>query len=209
VFATQEGEGGAPVSDVLTNETTGISGNSYASWSGKTVSSSAVYAGQSAGGYSSIQIRSSNSNSGIITTASGGKVSKVAVEWNTNTTAGRTLDVYGKNEDYSDPSDLYDKATKGTKIGSIECGADTELTIEGDYTFIGLRSKVGAMYLNSVTITWGGGVSYSNYSTRCGGGESILETVAIEPAARKAIRDGQLVIVRGDEVYSVTGIRLQ
>ena len=80
------------VTDVLNRATTGITGTSYADWSGKTVKSDAVYAGNSAGGNSSIQLRSTNSNSGIVsTTASGGKLKKITVTWNSSTTSGRTV----------------------------------------------------------------------------------------------------------------------
>ena len=58
----------------------------------------------------------------------------------------------------------------------------------------------------------GGGTSvvYTNYTTSCGGsGTAIENTIAEQPAAVKAIRNGQLVILRGNEVYSLTGVRLQ
>ena len=208
VFADQEGEGGAAVNDELTLATTGVSGTNYADWSGKTGASGAVYAGQSAGGNNAIQLRSKNSNSGIITTTSGGKVSKITVVWNSST-SGRTLDVYGKSSAYSSPADLYG-TNKGTKIGSIASDTDTELTVEGEYTYIGLRSNSGALWLDKITITWGGGASYSNYSTSCGGGESIVETIGEqEKTVKKAIRNGQLVIIRGEEVYSITGERIE
>ena len=142
------------VTDVLTRTTTGVANTSYASWSGKTSNSSAVYAGQSAGGNSSIQLRSDKSNSGVITTASGGKVKKVTVTWNSNTASGRTLQVYGKSTAYSAPTDLYSSTTQGTLLGTIVNGTSTELVISGDYTFIGLRSASGAMYLTEIQITW-------------------------------------------------------
>ena len=152
-----ETEGGTDVIDLAF---TGITANStsYSDWSGKSGSaSSAVYAGNSAGGNSSIQLRSSESNSGIVTTASGGKVTKVVVTWNSNTSSGRTLDVYGKNTAYSAATDLYNSSTRGTKLGSIICGTSTELTISGDYTSVGLRSNSGAMYLTKIEITWDDG----------------------------------------------------
>ena len=152
-----ETEGGT---DVINLAFTGITANStsYSDWSGKSGSaSSAVYAGNSAGGNSSIQLRSSESNSGIVTTASGGKVTKVVVTWNSNTSSGRTLDVYGKNTAYSAATDLYNSSTQGTKLGSIICGTSTELTISGDYTSVGLRSNSGAMYLTKIEITWDDG----------------------------------------------------
>ena len=142
------------VVDVLTRETTGVTGTSYTAWSDKSVASSAVYAGQSAGGNESIQLRSKNSNSGIVTTASGGKVKKIVVEWQSGTSSGRTLNIYGNNAPYSAATELYSTSTRGTLLGTIVCGTSTELVIEGDYEYIGLRSASDAMYLTSVSITW-------------------------------------------------------
>ena len=150
------------VTDTLNREKTGISGTNYSSWSEKTDKSSAVYAGQSAGGNDSIQLRSSNSNSGIVATTSGGQLSKVSVVWNSETASGRTLNVYGKKSAYESPTDLYNTSKQGTLIGTIVNGTSTELIISGDYTFVGVRSDSGAMYLTSISFTWGeSGVSDS------------------------------------------------
>ncbi len=209
VFAEQSGEGGAAVNDVLNRQSTGVSGNNYASWSGVSGTSGAVYAGQSAGGNDAIQLRSNNNNSGIITTTSGGKIAKVTVDWNENTASGRTLEVYGKNSAYSSPSDLYDASDKGTLLGSIVMGTSTELEIEGDYTFVGVRSKQSAMYLNFITFTWGGGASYSNYTTDCSEFMDV-ENVTVDPnAAKKVIRNGRLYILHGDVMYDATGARVE
>ena len=141
--------------DNLSQSWTGISGTNYAAWTGKAGSaSSAVYAGNSAGGNSSIQLRSNNSNSGVVSTTSGGKVKKIVVAWNSNTTNGRTLNIYGKNSAYSQATDLYSANSQGTLLGTIVCGTSTELTITGDYTYVGFRSNSGAMYLDEVDITW-------------------------------------------------------
>ncbi len=135
------------VQDVLTADSLGLSG-SYANFSGKTATSTAVYAGQAMKGSGTIQMRSKNSNSGIVTTGSGGKVAKVAIDWS----SGKKVDIYGKNSAYSAATDLYDSSTQGTLIGSIT--NSSELAITDEYTFIGLRSNDGAVYLNSVTIDW-------------------------------------------------------
>ena len=211
VFATLTQSQQAEVSDVLTREVTGVAAKAeYVSWSGKTVTSDAVYAGKSAGDKGAIQIRTKNNDSGIITTASGGKLKKVTVVWNTGTTSGRTLDIYGKNSAYSAATDLYEQSTQGTKLGSIAFGSGTELTITGDYTYIGLRSKDGAMYFDSITITWeGAGTSYSGYTTECGDSPQDVENVATKPSAVKVLRDGQMVIIRGNAVYSITGVRIE
>lgn len=140
--------------DVLTCATTGASGTNYIDW---TATLNAKYAGNSAGDKNTIQLRSKNSNSGIVVTTSAGIVTKVEVEWNANTTSDRTLDVYGKNTAYSAATELYNSGTQGTKLGSIVCGKSTVLIIDGDYEYIGLRSNSGAMYLDNIKITWGAG----------------------------------------------------
>ena len=144
----------APVVDQLTTSTFG-SPDKYTDWSGKSASSDATYAGNSTT-YSTnaIQIRAT-SPSGIITTTSGGKAKKVVVDWNTGTTSGRTLQVYGKNTAYTEAANLYNDSDKGTLLGTIVYGTSTELVISGDYTYIGLRSASNTMYLNKISIHWG------------------------------------------------------
>lgn len=150
------GGSGEYIVDVLDRAWTGVTGTTYAEWKDKTATSSAVYAGQSAGGNESIQLRSTNSNSGIVTTTSGGKARKVILVWNDNTSAtgNRKLDIYGKSTSYTQATDLYNSSTQGTLLGSIVCGTDTELEINGDYEFIGMRSNNGAMYITEIQILW-------------------------------------------------------
>lgn len=140
--------------DVLTRATTESTGTSYADWSGKKSNSDAVYAGNSAGGNESIQLRSNNNNSGIVSTASGGLVARIVVVWESHTANGRTLNVYGSNTAYTAPSQLYAEGTQGTLLGTIVCGTSTELVITGSYAFVGLRSASSAMYITSISITW-------------------------------------------------------
>ena len=153
--ATGWGQTTTEVTDVLNLAFTGVSGGTnYVNWSGKTSNSEAVYAGNSAGDNQSIQLRSANSNSGIVTTASGGTVTKVTVTWNSNTTSERTLNVYGKNTAYTAATDLYNSSNQGTLLGTIVYGTSTELIIDGSYEFIGMRSASGAMYLTEIDIIW-------------------------------------------------------
>ena len=145
---------GDSVTDVLDQNLFGISGKNYTEFSGKAGESGAIYAGQCAADYGSIQLRSNNSNSGVITTASGGKVTKIVVTWNSNTVSGRTLNIYGKNSAYSAATDLYNSSNQGTLLGTVVCGTSTELIVTGDYEFLGFRSASGAMYLDKVEVTW-------------------------------------------------------
>ena len=142
--------------DVLNYAFTGISGTSYAEW-GPTQGSAtnAYYIGQSGGQNSTIQLRSSNNNSGIVVYKSSGYVKSVTVSWNSSTANGRTLDIYGKHTAYSAATDLYDSSTQETKVGSIVNGTTTTYTFTDNYEYIGLRSNSSAMYLTSVSIEWG------------------------------------------------------
>ena len=142
--------------DTITKSITGASGTSYSSWSNKSPGDSdAIYAGNNAGGNNSIQLRSTN-NSGIITTTSGGLCSKVTIDWNSNTSNGKVIQIYGKNSAYTAVSDLYSSSssTKGELLGTITYGTSTELTISGKYEYVGIKSSDGAIYVNSVTFTW-------------------------------------------------------
>lgn len=143
------------VTDVLTKDLFVATTNSYKDFSGKTASSTAVYAGNSATSYGAIQLRSKNSNSGIVTTASGGKAVSVTVTWDSKTNAARKLDIYGKNSAYASAANLYSPSTQGTKLGSLQY-SDTPntLTIEGDYEYIGIRSYSDALYADEIKIVW-------------------------------------------------------
>lgn len=155
------------VSDELTASIVGVEGTTYTSWTGKSVSSNAVYAGNSSSPTSgatsgSIQLRSSTSSgstihSGIVSTTSGGTLVGVQVVWNSGCTAGRVIDVYGKDSAYSTADDLYTSSTQGTKLGSITQGSTTELTGFAACAYVGIRSSNGALNIDSVTFIWEGG----------------------------------------------------
>lgn len=146
----------ATVDDVLTADMLKATSTTYTDFTKVTATSDAVYAGNSAkNSAGSIQLRSKNSNSGIVTTTTGGKARKVVVTWQTfNDNSGKKLDIYGKSTAYSNAKELYNAGTQGTKIGTITYGTSSELVIEDDYEYIGLRSASGALYLTDITITW-------------------------------------------------------
>ena len=162
------------VTDVITADKLAATSTSYTDFSNVKISSNAVYAGNNAKTTTGdIQLRSSNSNSGIVSTTSGGKATKVSVVWASGTADGRTIDIYGNNSPYTNAKELYSTGTntnQGTKIGSIVCGTSTELVIDGNYPYVGIRSNSGALYLESVSITWESGSSEptpGTYSVSC------------------------------------------
>ena len=128
--------------------------SSYYNW---TVShnSNAVYAGNSSHTNQYIQLRN-NSPAGIVSTASGGYVRRVAVSWAGTNTNNRAITVYGKNEPYTGSSDLYNNSAQGTSLGTLTytTGATSaELEITGDYMYVGLRAG-NELYINPVQIAW-------------------------------------------------------
>ncbi|MCR4958115.1 MAG: chitobiase/beta-hexosaminidase C-terminal domain-containing protein [Prevotella sp.] len=145
------------VTDELTWEGLGLVGSnsSYNDFADKTFSSPAVYAGQASSGTGSyIQLRDKNNNAGIITTTSGGKLKSVTVTFNGKTT-DRSLSIYAKNTPYSAATDLYDADKQGEKLGDIAADADSKtLEVSGDYTYIGMRSASGAIYIDKIEIVW-------------------------------------------------------
>ncbi len=141
------------VTDVITAANLTATGTSYTDFSGVTITSDAVYAGQSAkNNNGAIQLRSKNSNSGIVSTTSGGKLVSIKIEVESGT---NTIDVYGNTNAYTAATDLYatgDNTNQGTKLGSLsESGT---ITVDGDYQYVGIRSNNGAVYIASIEITW-------------------------------------------------------
>lgn len=184
--------------DVLDHDVIGVSGNSYSNWNGLTLTSGAVYAGNTAGGNNAIQMRSSNSNSGIVTTTSAGLVTNITVAWNSNTADGRKLNVYGSDSAYEAASDLYG-SNAGTLIGTIEKGT-TNFAITDDYAFIGIRSASGALYLDEIQITWVNGGT-PNPSITAGNVEIAYNATegAIEYTINHGVEGGVLTAATEDE----------
>lgn len=153
------------VSDVLTNTFLGVTGgSSYTEFSDVQGTSGVTYAGCIMTSNDTIQLNSNkpskSSHPGIITTGtSNAYVRRITVVWHSTTASGRTVDIYGKTSAYTSTDDLWDNDVKGTSLGSLTYTSaeemDTELSVTGDYSYIGIRSKSGALYLTSITIEWG------------------------------------------------------
>jgi len=162
-----------PVSynDTMNRSWTGVSSDSYTAWTNKTGTSGATYAGKSAGPSTgdyanTIQLRSSGSDCGIVTTAYSGSLylSNISVTWKTGTASGRTINVYGKTTAYSSAADLYNNSNQGTLLGTIVMGTSTSLAITGNYQYIGFRSASSALYLEEVVVTYGNSETATNVS---------------------------------------------
>ena len=159
------------VNNDLNKTFTGRTGTGYGNWE-NTTAYDVSYKGNSAAGNDAIQLRTSD-NSGIVTSANTNNrlARNVTISWNSNTSNGRKVEVYGKNGAYTASSDLYDDGEKGTLIGTITKGTTTSLTINGDYKFLGFKANGGALWMDTLTITWSDSVSYvySNAAVKFGG----------------------------------------
>ncbi len=132
--------------------------NSYIDFTINDKPSGVIYKGNAANPStkSYLQFRSSN-NSGLVVTNSSCKVHTIRIQWNTYTTSGRTVDIYGSDTPYTATSNLYTSSTQGTKLGSLSYDGNTNTTsleVTGDYSYIGVRSNSGAIYLNYIEIIW-------------------------------------------------------
>ena len=181
-YSYEKEEGTLLATDQLTNSNLydSIGGNTsttYKSWTYDS-SSGVSYAGLSAGENSTIQLRSKNSNEGLVSTenTNSHKAKQVTIEWHTSDSS-RIVDVYGSNSPYTGASQLYNSNSQGTLIGSMaysdkdQTTNKSTLTISSSFKYIGIRSRSGALYLNSIEIEWGTlpVFTYSNIAVRFGG----------------------------------------
>ena len=201
------------VEDVLTKSTFPANSSTYVAFSGIKGTSGAVYAGETATTYEAIQLRTTGSTSGIISTESGGKVRKVVVEWNTNSNSSRKLQIFGKNTPYTATSELYNSFTQGDNIGIIGT-TQTEYEISGDYAYVGLKSSSGAIYLDKITIVWENATALSAPKFSVEGGtydeaQSVTFTGIDEGATVRYTTDAE-VDLKGETGFDVwDGLRLQ
>lgn len=169
--ALASGEGGvgvhaATVEDtitysVLSPEATGYTNHTYTSSTTNATYEGVLYQTST---QNLIQMRTSGSNSGLVVTTSGGVLEKVSVQFDGSTTSSRSVDIYGKNDNYTGSVDLYstDSTVTGTNLRKVSFGGNTELQevteVQG-YTAFGIKPVGGALYLSQVVVVWQGGAT--------------------------------------------------
>ena len=157
---------GQTTKDILTAEGFGLDkGTQYKEYTGKKATSDAEYYLNCATGSEGIffQIRTNGSNSGIVTTKSGGTLKSITIVFNETTVDQRVVDIYGNTNAYTNAADLYatgSNSNQGTKIGALAKanGLKQTLNVEGNYPFFGLRSNQGALYIDTIIVEWAGSV---------------------------------------------------
>lgn len=120
----------------------------------KTTDEDAYYEAQCAAAHG-IQIRSKNSDSGIIAHFIGRSCASITFTFDENTYSERTVDIYGSNTDFC-ISDMFDG--QATQVGSVTYTQGGEVTFTytftDDYSYIGFRSDNGAIYFTTIEVVW-------------------------------------------------------
>lgn len=144
------------IRDVLTQSDFGVSDTSYNDVTYTSEECGLTYTANMAGDHNSIQLRSKNSDSGIVVSANkyGLLAQAATIKWNSNTSSTRTLSFYGQQNAFTDASELYD--TEAAKLGEkcIDDGAEQTLSFSTEFHYIGLRSKSGAQYIDEIELVW-------------------------------------------------------
>ena len=196
------------IADEMTRASIGVTTNGYLSWSGKTFTSCAVYAGKTSGGNGQNFALNATDNIGIVLTRSGGKAKKVEIEW--FTTQDGKIDIYGSNTAYQSTSDLYDESKRGTLINSIGSSTQT-LTFDDNYAYIGLRAQNGSVYLKKIVISWED-KSNGTYSGYCTDITDITSTVTLSSSCTDGTKyygtysNGSAFVVPDDLTVSAVGV---
>lgn len=149
-----------------------------------------------------VQITASFSGAGAETTIPYDNVTKVVVTYctNANNGEGEITVTVGEEEEIT----LEITKTGGTTMRDLEFIFDSE---SGVVSFE-VTCTTNSIYIQSVTITTGGGNSYSEYTTSTDS-ETALENTTADQSVTKTVRNGQMVINRGNAVYTLTGARVQ
>lgn len=146
----------AEVTDVITASNLKATETTYVLFSNVKVTSEASYSGQSAqtgNNTGIIQLNSKKKNSrniGIVSTVSGGLIKSVSIE--VDNSNANTYSVYAKKTAYSAIEDLYNDPKQGNLI--LESKSTGSLDVAGEYYYIGIRSKSGAVKIKKITITY-------------------------------------------------------
>lgn len=148
----------AEVMDVITASNLKATEQSYVVFSDVKVTSEALYSGQSAqtGNNSGIiqltHKKKNNRNVGIVSTVSGGLIKSVLIEVDNSNT--NTYSVYAKKTAYSAIENLYDTSSSSKGDLILENTSTKSVDVTGEYHYIGICSKKGAVTIKKITITY-------------------------------------------------------
>lgn len=200
----------AEVTDVITASNLKATGTTYVLFSNVKVTSEASYSGQSAqtgNNTGIIQLNSKKKNSrniGIVSTVSGGLIKSVSIE--VDNSNAYTYSVYAKKTAYSAIEDLYNDPKQGNLI--LESKSTGSLDVAGEYYYIGIRSKSGAVKIKKITITYVNSSVATPTITPNGGdvkvGDKITFATKTDGATLSYSTDGGQTWTQGSEYTATT-----
>lgn len=148
-----------------------------------------------------VQVTSAKTGAGATSKQSFSNVSKVVANYCTNATKG-----VGSITIKIGSSVVTHDVTKngGTTLRDLQF----DFNAASGVASIEVTCTTNSIYVNSLTFTAGGsGTTYSDYTTACTPtGTSVVNTNEY-PAAVKAIRNGQVVIIRDGQVFNLLGVQ--
>ena len=194
---TEEGQGGAAEEETTYTFTSKAWADATNSWTSNADGNQ--YNNDNQG----VQVTTGTTGAGAETKNSLDNVSKVVIKYCTNATKG-----VGSITVTVGTAKLSKDVTKtgGTELRDLEFAFDNK---SGKVSFK-VECTTNSIYVNSVTITAGGGISSTTYySSIVTCGETAIDNNVVAPKAIKVLENGQIVIILGDQKYTIFGQKIQ
>jgi len=194
---TEEGQGGATEEETTYTFTSKAWADATNSWTSNADGNQ--YNNDNQG----VQVTTGTTGAGAETKNSLDNVSKVVIKYCTNATkgVGSITVTVGTAELSKDVTN-----TGGTELRDLEFAFDNK----SGKVSIEVECTTNSIYVNSVTITAGGGTSSTTYySSVVTCGETAIDNNVVAPKAIKALENGQIVIILGDQKYTIFGQKIQ
>lgn len=194
---TEEGQGGAAEEETTYTFTSKAWADATNSWTSNADGNQ--YNNDNQG----VQVTIGTTGAGAETKNSLDNVSKVVIKYCTNATKG-----VGSITVTVGTAVLSKDVTKtgGTELRDLEFTFDNK---SGKVSFK-VECTTNSIYVNSVTITAGGGISSTTYySSIVTCGETAIDNNVVAPKAIKVLENGQIVIILGDQKYTIFGQKIQ
>lgn len=194
---TEEGQGGAAEEETTYTFTSKAWADATNSWTSNADGNQ--YNNDNQG----VQVTTGTTGAGAETKNSLDNVSKVVIKYCTNATKG-----VGSITITVGTAELSKDVTKtgGTELRDLEFAFDNK---SGKVSFK-VECTTNSIYVNSVTITAGGGTSsITYYSSVVTCGETAIDNNVVAPKAIKVLENDQIVIILGDQKYTIFGQKIQ
>ena len=150
---------------------------------------------------SGVQVTVNTTGAGAASNEPFDNVTKIVITYCTNAQKG-----VGSVTVTVGATEIVENVTKqgGTSMRELEYLFNN---ISGTISFT-VTCTTNSIYIQSITVTAGAGTSYSGYATGTGDQTALSNTANDQVKAVKTVRNGQVVIIRGGEIYNLLGVKL-